>query len=63
MGRNDRTQTCFMETGFSVFKVKVQGHLNLDAGRGTEFYTAKCRGISCFLTNFVLDKPHFLCVI
>ena len=52
-----------METGFSVLKVKVQGHLSLDAGRGTEFYTAKCRGISCFLTNFVLDKPHFLCVI
>ena len=52
-----------METGFSVFKVKVPGYLNLDAGSGTEFYIAKCRGISCFLTNFVLDKPHFLCVI
>ena len=51
-----------METGFSVFKVKVPGYLNLDAGSGTEFYIAKCRGISCFLTNFVLDKPHFHCV-
>ena len=63
MGRNDRISTCFMETGFSVFKVEVPGPLNSDAGRGTEFYTAKCRGISYFLTKFVLDRPQFHCVI
>ena len=51
-----------MKTGFSVFKVRVPGHLNSDAGRGTELYAAKCRDVSYFLTKFVLDRPQFHCV-